>query len=678
MEKEKFRKKAQKIAENLTNDELISLLTHDSKEIGRLGINRYNWWNEASHGVARNGTATVFPCPTALAASFDDALVGSAAEIISDEARAKYNIAREKGEYDIYKGLTFWSPNINIYRDPRWGRGQETFGEDPFLTATLAKAYIKGLQGDKEFYKTSALAKHFAVHSGPEGSRHEFNAEISLKDLYETYLPAFEKAVEAGVSGIMCAYNSLLGEPCCASEMLIGDILRGKWGFDGYVMADNYALNDIHGGHGFTKNAVESAALALRRGIDLDCGDVFLSLPGALEEGLVSRQDLERAASKLLEIRASLGEFEDTPPFSDIGREKLDSRENAALNLKAAESSLVLLENKNGSLPLKKEKAAKIAVVGPLASSRAALEGNYNGHASEYITVVDGIRRTFPDSEIYYAEGSSLILEDKTSIFGFGDMISEGAAAAKDADVCILCLGLDATLEGEESSVDNEIISRGDRKKLSLPETQKRLARAVLDASDNVIIVTFCGGCIDISDEIRSRAAAHIHAWYPGALGGLAVAKLIAGEFSPTGRLPLTFYREDAHLPDFEDYSMEKRTYRFSPCGVLYPFGYGLSFEKVSISDVVTDSLSQSGADVSFTVKNESENETSKKLCVWAKFTDSRCRTPEKQLVALCPVTLSPNESKRICARVDGYWYHAVTDTGERIFPDGSITFSVD
>lgn len=573
-----FKQKAKELAAKMTTDEMIGIICFESAPVERLGIHAYNWWNEASHGVARNGAATVFPCPTALAATGDEELLFKIGEAVADEARAKYNMYAERGEYDIYKGLTFWCPNVNIFRDPRWGRGQETFGEDPELTARLAVAYIKGLQGDGDFLKVSACAKHFAVHSGPEKDRHEFNAVVSEEDLRNTYLPAFKACVDAGVTGVMGAYNRLYGEACCASDVL-SKILFDEWGFDGYFMSDSCALNNIHECHKCTKDAAETAAAALKHGISLDCSHIYRDhMKEALDRGLVTEEEIRRAAEKTLEIRAMLGEFEEERPFKDVSWDVLCCPEHRALNLEAACSSLVLLENKN-AVPLNKDTYKRIAVVGPNADSRAVLTGNYNGHPTEYITVLEGIRREFPKAQIRYSPGCKLFAEDRNCVYGFGDMISEAVEEAKRADLTVLCLGLDAGYEGEENLIYNEVTASGDRLTVGLPNTQKRLLREVLAVTGNVIVITFCGGCIDIGDVARDKCLAHIHAWYPGELGGEAIAKCLAGEHPFTGRTPVTFYREDAPLPDFADYSMAHRGKNADPDTVLYPFGYGLITE---------------------------------------------------------------------------------------------------
>ncbi len=668
--------KAKKIVEKMTVEEKLSQLLFNSPAIERLGISSYNWWNEACHGVARAGVATVFPQSIGMAASFNPYLVNEVAKAVADEGRAKYNKSVRRGDRDIYKGLTFWAPNINIFRDPRWGRGQETCGEDPFLASEIGTAYIKGLQGDGEFLKAAACAKHFAAHSGPEGKRHSFDAKVSKKDLAETYLPAFEKAVEAGVVGIMGAYNRTNSEPCCASPSLT-DILRNKWGFRGYFVSDCGAISDIYEGHKCTDSLEKAAALALNEGCELNCGDAFLALNEAYRNGLVSDEKITAAAERLFTIRVMLGEFEEVTPYSDIPYSVVSCKKHRELNLKAAEETLVLLENKNGFLPLNKNKNYKIAIIGPNAMSRLALEGNYNGHADEYITVADGIRRVFKDSEISVADGAAIRGVNQARWNDFGDLLSEGIAAAEGADITVLALGLDRTLEGEDLGFENDFTDCGDRKSTALPENQIKLAEEVCKVCKNVIVVVMCGSCADLGDTVRSRAKAVIHAWYPGALGGLAVARAIAGEFSPSGKLPITFYRADTELPDIEDYSMKNRTYRFSDIKPLYPFGYGLGYTQFSFKNPAVKSEDEKTLKVTADITNTGDFDSKVKAQCYAEFSDSRCNTPRLQLCALAPVYIKKNETKTVEFIIDKYWLKAVDENGERQTPDKEITLYI-
>lgn len=668
--------RAKKIVAKMTVEEKASQLLYNSPAIERLGIHEYNWWNEGSHGVARAGTATVFPHAIALGATFDPELIKKIGEAISTEARVKYNEHAKRKDYDIFKGLTFWTPNINIFRDPRWGRGQETFGEDPYLTATLGVGLIEGIQGDGEFLKASACSKHFAAHSGPEGKRHCFDAVVSEKDMRETYLPAFEKTVKAGVSGIMGAYNRTNGEPCCASPRLMS-ILYDEWGFEGYFTSDCWALNDFYkeNGHKIVASKNEAAAMALKAGCDLNCGSVYQALMDAYEEDLITEDDITRAAEDVYAIRVKLGEFEKERPYADIPYEKLDCREHRELNLRAAEEALVMLKN-DGFLPLENKKM-RIAVVGPNAQSIAALEGNYNGHASEYITVADGVRRVFDKADVYVEEGSRLTSRRSNAASGFYNQISDGAAAAAHADATILVLGLDRSIEGEETGVSDDYTECGDRKQVGLPTVQRELAEAVCDACENVIVVIMAGSTIDVGKKVRDHARAIIQAWYPGALGGLAVANVMAGKANPSGRLPLTLYAEDHPLPDFEDYSMKGRTYRYIEGDALYPFGYGLSYTRFEYTGAKITGADGEKTTVSVNVKNVGNVAGDEKVQAYARFSDSRTATPHFQLCAVTAVTLGAGEEKTVTLDVDGYFVKAVLPDGSRVESDGNVSIFV-
>jgi len=670
------RKRAKELVSKMTVEEKASQLLFASPAIERLGIHEYNWWNEGSHGVARAGTATVFPHAIALAATFDPDLIEKVGGVISTEARVKYNEHARRGDYDIYKGLTFWTPNINIFRDVRWGRGQETFGEDPFLTSTLGVKLINGLQGDGEFLKTSACSKHFAAHSGPEAKRHCFNAVASEKDMRETYLPAFEKTVKAGVSGVMGAYNRTNGEPCCASPKLM-KILFEEWGFEGYFTSDCWALADFYKetGHRIVDDRAHAAALALKAGCHLNCGSVYEKLMDAYEEDLITEDDITKAAEAVYAIRFLLGEFEKERPYSSIPYSMLDCREHRVLNLKAAEEAMVLLKN-DGILPLE-NKSMRIAVIGPNAQSRDALEGNYNGHASEYVTVADGVRRVFDLADISVEEGSALINRRACGYSGFKNQLSDGVAAAENADVTVLVLGLDRSVEGEETGISDDYTECGDRKYIGLPQAQRELAEAVCDVCDNVIVVIMAGSTIDPGEKVRAHAKAIIQAWYPGALGGLAVANIISGKTNPSGKLPLTVYPENYPLPDFEDYSMNGRTYRFIEGEPLYPFGYGLSYTKYEYSDARLVSEDGEKYTVAVKVKNDGKRCGTEKVQVYARYTDSRTTTPNFQLCAVKTVSLAAGEAAEITLDVDKYFVSAVLDDGKRVKPDGEISLFI-
>lgn len=677
MTKNEAKIKAKELVAQMTVDEKISQLVYNSAAIERLGIKEYNWWNEGAHGVARAGTATVFPHTIAMAATFDPELIETIGDVISTEGRIKYNQHVKYNDYDIFKGLTFWAPNINIFRDPRWGRGQETFGEDPYLSSVLGSAFIKGVQGDGEFLKAAACSKHFAVHSGPEKTRHGFDAKANLHDMYETYLPAFEKTVESGVVGVMGAYNRTNGEPCCAHSYLLKEVLRDKWGFDGYVVSDCGALKDIYAEHHFTETKAEAAAVSLKNTCDLNCGETYSALIDAYEQDMITEEDITVAAERLFMIRYLLGEFEETRPYSDIPFAKLDCKEHRALNLKAAEQCPVLLKNNNSYLPLDKETTKRIAIVGPNALSVTALEGNYNGYSSEYITIADGIRRVFTNADISVERGSNYCDESLGHWSGFQNMLSDGIATAAEADITVLALGLDCSIEGEDTGFDNDYTACGDKRTLYLPATQQKLAEAVCDVCENVVVVLMCGSAIDLGEKVRNHAKAIIHAWYPGAFGGLAVANILAGVANPGGKLPVTIYDGQHNLPEFEDYSMLGRTYRYIEGDALYPFGFGLSFTSYAYENAKIVSADEKKVKISVDVKNTGDMAGIERVQVYASFTDSRTVTPHFQLCGIKALELAAGEIKTVELEIDRYWLKAVTDDGSRVEPDGEIALYV-
>ncbi len=676
MNKETAKRKAKELVAQMTVEEKISQLLYTSAPIERLGIKAYNWWNEGSHGVARSGTATVFPHAIAMAATFNPELVNAVADVISTEGRVKYNQHVKYDDFDIFKGITFWAPNINIFRDPRWGRGQETFGEDPYLSATLGEAFVKGIQGDGEFLKATACSKHYAVHSGPEKDRHSFDAVASLHDMYETYLPAFEKTVKAGVVGIMGAYNRTNGEPCCSHSYLIEKVLRKDWGFDGYFVSDCGAINDIYEHHKYASSKAEAAAVALKATCDLNCGETYAHLIDAYEQDLITEEDLTAAAERLYTVRFLLGEFEENRPFSSLSYDLLDCDEHKALNHKTARECMVLLKN-DGYLPLDKNESKKIAVIGPNSMSIAALEGNYNGYASEYVNVADGIRRVFKNSRVTVEKGAHCCHELKNDWGGFGNLFSDGVAAAAQADVTVLALGLDCSVEGEDTGSGNDYSDFGDKKHIFLPATQQKLAEAVCDVCENVVVVLMCGSSVDVGEKVRKHAKAIIHAWYPGSLGGLAVAELLSGEFSPSGKLPVTIYDGNHNLPKFTDYDMKGKTYRYIEGDALYPFGYGLSYTSFDIKNPVIIENTDSLIKLSVDVENNGSMDGIEKLQVYAKYTDSRVATPHFQLCSIKSVELKKGENKTVTLQIDPYWIKAVTDEGERVTPDGEITLYI-
>ena len=577
--------RAEALVNEMTVEEAASQLRYDAPAVERLGIPAYNWWNEGIHGLARSGVATMFPQAIGLAAMFDTDLVFKVADITSTEARAK------RDDRDIYKGLTLWAPNINIFRDPRWGRGHETYGEDPYLTAECGKAYVKGLQGSGKVLKTAACAKHFAVHSGPEAVRHEFNAEVSWKDLEETYLYAFEELVKkAKVEGVMGAYNRVNGEPSCASEFLMGKL--DKWGFDGYFVSDCWAIRDFHEHHLVTSSPVESAAMALKAGCNVNCGCTYVHLLSALDKGLVTEDEIRASCVALMRTRIRLGMFDKSTEYDNIPYSVVSCPEHKAVSYQCAVKSMVLLKNK-GILPIDKKSISTIAVIGPNADSRAALEGNYNGTADRYVTFLEGIEDAF-EGRVLYAEGCHLYKDRVSGLAQAGDRYAEAEAAAANSDVVILCVGLDATIEGEEGDTGNEF-SSGDKNDLRLPESQRELIKRVAKIGKPMIVVCAAGSSINIEHDCDAL----IHAWYPGSEGGKAIADIIFGKVSPSGKLPVTFYNSADKLPCFTDYAMSDRTYRYTRDNILYPFGYGLTY-----GDVVVTSLSYDDGKVNVEVEN--------------------------------------------------------------------------
>ncbi len=570
--------RAEALTDEMTTEEQASQLRYDAPAIERLGIPAYNWWNEGIHGLARSGVATMFPQAIGLAAMFDDELTKRTAEITSEEARAKYNAYTVEGDRDIYKGLTLWAPNINIFRDPRWGRGHETFGEDPYLTAQNGKAVVRGLQGDGKVMKAAACAKHFAVHSGPEALRHSFDAKADAKDMEETYLPAFEALVkEAKVESVMGAYNRVNGEPACASDYLMEKLK--EWEFDGYFVSDCWAIRDFHEHHMVTANAVESAAMALKAGCDVNCGCTYQNLLAALDKGLITKEQIRTACVHLMRTRIRLGMFDKHTDFDDIPYSKVACAEHKAVSLECAEKSLVLLKN-NGILPLDDKKYKTIAVIGPNADSRTALEGNYNGLSDRYTTFLNGIQDRF-EGRVIFAEGCHLYKKSISGLAQAGDRYAEAVAAAKNADLVIMCVGLDATIEGEEGDTGNEF-SSGDKNGLTLPPPQKILVEKIMAVGKPVVTVVCAGSAINT----ESQPDALIHAFYPGAEGGKALAEVLFGDVSPSGKLPVTFYEDTDKLPEFTDYSMKGRTYRYTTDNILFPFGYGLTYGDVKVNAV--------------------------------------------------------------------------------------------
>ncbi|MCI8623204.1 MAG: glycoside hydrolase family 3 protein [Provencibacterium sp.] len=674
---QEFVRRAEELVSQMTLEEAASQLRYDAPAIDRLGIPRYNWWNEALHGVARAGTATMFPQAIGLAAMFDREEVAEMARIIATEARAKYNDQARKGDRDIYKGLTFWSPNVNIFRDPRWGRGQETFGEDPFLSARLGVAYVQALQGDGPYMKAAACAKHFAVHSGPEALRHEFDAAVSDHDLWDTYLPAFEACVtEADVEAVMGAYNRTNGEPCCAHTVLMEEILRGNWGFEGHFVSDCWAIRDFHTRHHVTNTVTESAALALQKGCDVNCGNTYLHMLSAVDEGLATEEEIRRAAVRLFTTRFKLGLFDSDCPYDSISYLENDSPKHNAASLRMSRKSFVLLKN-TGILPLSGVKT--IGVVGPNADSRDALRGNYYGTASRYVTNLEGIRARAGESvRVLYSEGCHLYKEKMENLALPEDRLSEAASVAENSDVVVICLGLDATIEGEEGDTGNAFAS-GDKKGLAFPEPQRKLLETVCAAGKPVILVVNAGSAMDLrfADE---HCAAIVQAWYSGAHGGTALAELLFGDFSPSGRLPVTFYQSEEQLPDFLDYSMENRTYRYFTGEPLYPFGFGLSYASFSYREPTLSAQTirpGEGVRLSATVRNDGATPSDEVAEVYIRAEEASVPVPRWSLCGFERLTLAPGESRTVNIEIPASAFSVVLPDGRRTVEPGRFTLYI-
>lgn len=646
-----FEERLHLLIDEMTVEEKISQLTHDAAAIERLGIPDYNWWSEALHGVARNGRATVFPQPIGLGATFDRDLIHRIYTAASDEGRAKFRISQEMGNHAQYAGLTFWTPNVNIFRDPRWGRGMETYGEDPYLTSQLGMEVVKGLQGDHPKYlKAGACAKHYAVHSGPEELRHEFDAITTPKDLHETYLPAFKALVtEVNVESVMGAYNRVNGEPACASKLLLQDILLDDWGFKGHILSDCWAITDFHTGHMVTSDVAESAAMALNHSVSLNCGNSYPALKEALDRGLVTEATIDARLAELFITRFELGLF-DPPsmnPYYDIPEEVINSEEHSQIAYEAAVKSLVLLKN-NGILPLKKDMRT-LYVVGPQANNSEVLLGNYFGMSNKLVNILEGITsRVSAGTTINYKQG---VLDYRENI----NPIDWTTGEAKAADACIAVMGISGLLEGEEGeSLASPF--KGDRLELGLPENQVNFLKKIKEGSDNPLIVVITGGSPMTIPELDQLADAILWVWYPGQEGGNAVADVIFGDQVPSGKLPLTFPVSVDQLPDYEDYSMKERTYRYMTSKPLYPFGYGLSYTQFRFNDLFLDKeeiRSDESLKVTVKVKNTGEYNAEEVVQLYVSVPDPRGNQPQWSLKDFARISLNQNASAEVSFVLD-------------------------
>ncbi len=659
----------------LTLEEKVDQMLMATSAIKRLDIPPYDYWNEALHGVGRSGKATIFPQSIGLAATFDKDLILRVSSAVSDEARAMYNAAQAAGNYKRYAGLTFWTPNVNIFRDPRWGRGQETYGEDPFLTSSLGVAFVKGLQGDDPNYlKTSACAKHFAVHSGPEKLRHEFDAVASQKDIYETYLPAFEALVKADVESVMCAYNRTNGEPCCASNYLLKEVLSDKWGFKGHIVSDCWALVDLYAenGHGTVSNVAEAAALALESGVNVNCGNTYPALLEAVEKGLIDESLIDERLKPLLKTRFKLGMFDpqDLNPYNAISYDVVDSKENRALAREAAVRSVVMLKN-NGVLPLKND-LNRYYVVGPNAASIDALLGNYFGVNSNIVTYLEGITEAVaPGSQVLYSPGTTL---DQKNV----NPVDWSTGEAASADVTIVAMGLSRHLEGEEGeSISSPYF--GDRLDYNIPENQLEYLRKIKSHNKPVIAI-ITGGCPMNLSEVHEIADAVLFAWYSGEEGGNAVADILFGKVSPSGRLPITFPKSLDQLPPYEDYSMKGRTYRYMSAEPMYPFGFGLSYsafkyDKPQLSSSKIEA--GEGAEISCTVTNSGEYTSIETVQLYITDDQASVDVPLFSLKGIKAITLKPGEMQTVVFKVTQEMLELVNEEGKPLLEKGDFTLTV-
>lgn len=648
-----FEQRARDLVSRMTLKEKISQMIFDAPEIEHLGIPSYNWWNECLHGVGRAGVATVFPQAIGMAASWNVELMHRVASVISDEARAKYFEAQRQGDHSIYRGLTFWTPNINIFRDPRWGRGQETYGEDPYLTGSLGVAFVKGLQGDDPKYlKLVATPKHYAVHSGPEKDRHSFDARVNAKDLYETYLPAFKMTVDAGAHSVMGAYNRTNGEPCCASPTLLQKILREQWGFEGYVVSDCGAIRDIFEHHKVAGTPAEAAAMAVKAGCDLNCGGMYPYLSEAVEKGLIDEETIDKSVIRLFTARMKLGMFDppEEVPWTNIPYEINDCDEHRQLARQMARESIVLLRNaeeqkaksREGLLPLRKDLNA-IAVIGPNADSLDVLLGNYYGTPSKWVTPLEGIRNAVsPNTRVYYAKGCDLAGDSK---FGF----SEAVSAAQRADAVIMCMGISPALEGEEGDAFNSDAS-GDRLHIDLPGVQEELIQTICSTGKPVVLVLISGSAVAIN-WAQENVPAIIAAWYPGEEGGNAIADVIFGDYNPAGRLPVTFYKSLDDVPPFEDYNMTGRTYRYFEGEPLYPFGFGLSYTSFEYHNLNVGPLNVKSGDpvtISASVTNAGDVAGDEVVQLYITALDAPAPQPIRKLVRFERIHLESGQTSRV------------------------------
>ena len=672
MDRAKARESAAALVSRMTLSEKASQLRYNSPAIDRLGIPAYNWWNEALHGVARGGTATSFPQAIGLAATFDDQLVRALGDAAAAEARAKYNALSQRGDRDIYHGLTFWSPNINIFRDPRWGRGHETYGEDPYLTGRMGQAYVRGLQGDGETLKCAACAKHFAVHSGPEAERHGFDARVGERDMREYYLPAFERLVkEARVESVMSAYNRVNGEPASASETLLTRILREEWGFDGHVMSDCGAIGDILNGHKFVSSPKEAAAVAVKAGCDLCCGGFYAHLVEAVRSGLIPESELDIHLVRLFTTRMKLGLFDKkgSTPWDGLGEESVANAAHRALSLRQAEESLVLVKN-SGILPFDSAKLMHLGICGPLAYDETALLGNYNGLGGELTSCATGIAKAAGGGvQIVFGRGSGLTDDDKVPSWAWGQ-IGDLTGNTNTPIPVVACVGLAPILEGEEGETIPPFC--GDRTSLALPNCQLQLLKDLKRKGHPLVAVVFGGSPLDLS-WLLENCDAVLLAWYPGEAGGEAIGRTLFGRSNPSGRLPVTFPKSLDDLPPFRDYAVKGRTYRYSGAEPLLPFGFGLSYTTFRYAN--PELASRNGTLVATVeVTNTGDRAGAEVVQAYVEPPAGADTEILRRLAGFRRVTLKPGETKRVRVEIDSEALVLRDRDGARYVPDGAFT----
>jgi beta-glucosidase len=676
-----FEARVNDLVGRMTVDEKISQMMNTAPAIERLGIPAYNWWNECLHGVARAGVATVFPQAIGLAATWDEELIFRVATAISDEARAKHHEFVKNNSRKIFQGLTFWTPNINLFRDPRWGRGQETYGEDPFLTGKIAVQFVKGIQGDDpKYFKAIATLKHYAVHSGPEPDRHSFDARTDERDLRETYLPQFEMGIKEGKAySVMCAYNRYNGETCCGSNLLLRDILRNEWGFDGYIVSDCGAIDDIYRFHKVVETPAEAAAIGVGAGTDLECGATYRNLKESLNKGLVTEQEVDVSVKRLFTARFRLGMFD--PPemvkYTSIPYGVNDSEQNKALAKETALKSIVLLKNQGNLLPLKKN-IGTVAVIGPNSDQSFVLLGNYNGTPSDPFTPLRGIKEELTGlSEVLYAQGCNWVTglpEKRTDEV----LKAEALETAKKADIVIMCMGITPRLEGEEMKVTVEGFSGGDRTRIDLPDVQQQLIREIHALGKPVVLVLLNGSALAVNWE-NDNIPAIIETWYGGQAAGQALADVIFGDYNPAGRLPVTFYKSVEDLPDFKEYRMENRTYRYFTGEPLYPFGYGLSYTTFKYSKFKVAKTISAGDEVKVTVnvKNTGKVAGDEVVQLYISNLGSSVQVPIRALKGFKRIYLLPGETKTVTFSISPDAFSEINEQNKRVINPGVFEISV-